>query len=165
MKILVCAVLLLSIASIFPADEKLSRTRRLVGIRPGSKFFLRMNFKDAILNSTPIFAHVAGFKVAWDVPEGKLKFSGRRPIRAVLEDAEFLFNRHGFDGKSCLLNNICHAADYVSQKTGVVAKILRLLLRDLREDRNASVKDSFTCRDRKSSCPLNFIGFNAFLEK
>lgn len=52
---------------------------------------LRMNFKDSILNSTTIFAHAAGFKVSWEVPEG-VSFKGRR-IRALQDDIEFLFDR------------------------------------------------------------------------
>lgn len=35
---------------------------------------------------------------------------------------------HGFDGRSCLLKNICQAMEYVSQRDGVIAKILKLLI-------------------------------------
>lgn len=34
---------------------------------------------------------------------------------------------HGFDGRSCLLKNICQAMEYVSRRDGVIAKILKLL--------------------------------------
>ncbi|XP_046430455.1 uncharacterized protein LOC124307296 [Neodiprion virginianus] len=122
-----------------------------------------MNFKDIILKSTTIFAHVAGFKVTWPVPAGD-ENPKRRSIRALHDDLEFLFNRHGFDGKSCLLNNICQATDYVSQKSGVMAKIVRLFLRYTSEGNYTSTRDALSCDDYRSICPLDFSGIDAYLE-
>jgi len=34
---------------------------------------------------------------------------------------------HGFDGRSCLLKNICQGLQYARRKDGVIGKILKLL--------------------------------------
>lgn len=52
-----------------------------------------MNFKDTILPTTTIFAHVAGFKIVWPVQEGSI-LSKKRVIRSLYDDAEYLFDRY-----------------------------------------------------------------------
>ncbi|KAG6801306.1 hypothetical protein HZU73_03427 [Apis mellifera caucasica] len=65
---------------------------------------------------------------------------------------------HGFDGRSCLLKNICQAMEYVSQRDGVIAKILKLLAGSY----NGTTGNPVYCDVHVRRCPLDLIGVDYF---
>ncbi|KZC06090.1 hypothetical protein WN55_07176, partial [Dufourea novaeangliae] len=111
---------------------------------------------------TTIFAQAAGFKMVWELPAG----TGRtgRSISDVHEAAELVYESHGFDGKSCLLKNVCQAMEYVSRKDGVVAKILKLLIGSYGNNSSSS-EESVYCDVHDRNCPLQLIGIDSFVDQ
>ncbi|XP_017875111.2 uncharacterized protein LOC108621996, partial [Ceratina calcarata] len=67
---------------------------------------------------------------------------------------------HGFDGRSCLLMNICQAMEYVSQRDGVIAKILQLLIGSYTDD---SSFPSLGCDVHVKNCPLQLVNVDHFI--
>ncbi|KAK2586386.1 hypothetical protein KPH14_010673 [Odynerus spinipes] len=143
------------------------RTTRILAFRKGSTFFYRMNYKiTSFPKATPIFAQAAGFKVAWELPTSNfLDNRVSRSLPDVHESAELVYESHGFDGRSCLLKNICHILEYVRRKDGVMAKILKLLAGPyINNDTSTNAPPDF-CRVHVENCPLRFLGFDTFSER
>ncbi|XP_033209728.1 uncharacterized protein LOC117168298 [Belonocnema kinseyi] len=137
-----------------------ARSKRAIAFRKGSTFFYRMNFKANVFTYTTIFAHAAGFKVVWPLPEG-VGFGKHRSIRDIHESTELMYASHGLNGKACLMQNICQATEYVTRRDGVMAKIVKLLLGSSTENGTMNV-NPLECGHYANQCPLQFIGFNHF---
>ncbi|XP_043288627.1 uncharacterized protein [Venturia canescens] len=86
----------------------------------------------------------------------------RRSLDEIHEDAELLYERHGFDGEACLAKNICQALHYVRGKEGVMAKVLKLLTQKTSDD--GTRFDEIACQRHSSRCPLELVGVNDLLE-
>ncbi|XP_077267211.1 uncharacterized protein LOC143900096 isoform X2 [Temnothorax americanus] len=122
----------------------------------------RLNYKINTLPYTTIFAHAAGFKAAWELPTT----GGPRNVRSVPDIhkcAELVYESHGFDGRSCLLKNICQGLQYVKRKDGVIGKILKLLAESYINNRTWH-EDPLFCEYHTTNCPLQLVGFNSFTE-
>ncbi|XP_026826237.1 uncharacterized protein LOC105282172 [Ooceraea biroi] len=138
------------------------RPIRSLAFREGSTFFYRFNYKINSLPYTTIFAQAAGFKAAWKLPAA----GEHRHIRSVSdihEYAELMYESHGFNGRSCLLKNICQALQYTERKDGVVRKILKLLAGSYINN-STWHEDPLFCERHIRDCPLQLIGFNSFAE-
>ncbi|KAL6255356.1 hypothetical protein P5V15_013694 [Pogonomyrmex californicus] len=138
------------------------RPIRALAFRKGSTFFLRLNYKINSLPYTTIFAQAAGFKAAWELPTT----GGPRNIRSISdihECAELVYESHGFDGRSCLLKNICQTLQYARRKDGVLGKILKLLA-GLYINNDTWHEDPLFCEYHTRNCPLELVGFNSFTE-
>ncbi|RLU22105.1 hypothetical protein DMN91_006485 [Ooceraea biroi] len=125
-------------------------------------FQYRFNYKINSLPYTTIFAQAAGFKAAWKLPAA----GEHRHIRSVSdihEYAELMYESHGFNGRSCLLKNICQALQYTERKDGVVRKILKLLAGSYINN-STWHEDPLFCERHIRDCPLQLIGFNSFAE-
>ncbi|XP_076763380.1 uncharacterized protein LOC143430830 [Xylocopa sonorina] len=140
-----------------------ARPTRSLTFRKGSSFFYRMNYKVITLPYTTIFSTAAGFKVVWELPGGPVGFRKGRALHDVHQAAELVYESHGFDGRSCLLKNICQAMEYVSQKDGVIAKILKLLVGSYAT--NGSLVDPLPCDVHVRNCPLDLIDIDSFIEQ
>ncbi|XP_070521951.1 uncharacterized protein [Cardiocondyla obscurior] len=138
------------------------RPVRALAFRKGSTFFYRLNYKINALPYTTIFAQAAGFKAAWELPTT----GGPRNIRSapdVHKCAELVYESHGFDGRSCLLKNICQGLQYVKRKDGVIRKILKLLAGSYINN-GTWHEDPLFCEHHTANCPLQLVGFNSFRE-
>ncbi|XP_072764778.1 uncharacterized protein [Anoplolepis gracilipes] len=125
-------------------------------------FQYRLNYKINSLPYTAIFAQASGFKTTWQLPTP----GDSRNIRSVPdihECAELVYESHGFDGRSCLLKNICQALQYTRQQGGVIGKILKLFARSY-IDNDTWHEDPLFCERHSKNCPLELIGFNSFTE-
>ncbi|XP_033338313.1 uncharacterized protein LOC117227295 [Megalopta genalis] len=145
------------------------RASRSLAFRKGSSFFFRMNFKITLFPSTTIFAQAAGFKVVWELPTETGRPGIGRPGRSVSdvhEAAELVYESHGFDGRSCLLKNVCQAMEYASQRDGVMAKILKLLVGSYaNNDAATEDEEPILCDIHVRNCPLELIGIDSFIEQ
>ncbi|XP_053996795.1 uncharacterized protein LOC128886175 [Hylaeus anthracinus] len=139
-----------------------ARVTRSLAFKKGSSFFYRVNYKITILPNTPIFAQAAGFKMAFELPTGSVRVG--RSIVDVHEAAELVYESHGFDGKSCLLKNVCEAMEYASQRDGVIAKILKILMGSYANNDDVS-KDLLYCDVHVTNCPLQLIGIDSFISE
>ncbi|CAL7939727.1 unnamed protein product [Xylocopa violacea] len=141
-----------------------ARPTRALTFRKGSSFFYRLNFKVTLFPYTTIFSHAAGFKVVWELPSGPVGFRRRgKAIYDVHQAAELVYESHGFDGRSCLLKNICQAMEYVSQRDGVFAKILKLLVGSYAT--NSSSLEPLSCDVHVRNCPLDLVDIDNFIEQ
>ncbi|XP_066585093.1 uncharacterized protein [Prorops nasuta] len=157
-------LLLLLVLSTTASTASATKTKRALAFKKGSSFFYRMNYKVNTLPSTKIFAYAAGFKVVWQLPESHV--DGKRSGRSILDihdSAELVYESHGFNGKSCLLKNICQALEYVRWKDGVMAKILKFLTGPYIN--NGTVPGEILClEDQIKNCPLLLTSINQFSE-
>ncbi|XP_012529565.1 uncharacterized protein LOC105832831 [Monomorium pharaonis] len=138
------------------------RPVRSLAFRKGSTFFWRLNYKINSLPYTTIFAQAAGFKAAWELPTT----GGLRNVRSlpdIHKCAELVYESHGFDGRSCLLKNICQGLEYVRRKDGVIGKILKLLAGSYINN-GTWHEDPLFCEHHTMNCPLQLVGFNSFTE-
>ncbi|GAB1859660.1 hypothetical protein CAJAP_00739 [Camponotus japonicus] len=138
------------------------RPIRALAFRKGSTFFYRLNYKINSLPYTTIFAQASGFKTTWPLPTT----GDSRNIRSVPdihECAELVYESHGFDGRSCLLKNVCQTLQYAKQQDGVIGKILKLFARSY-IDNDTWHEDPLFCERHSKNCPLELIGFNSFTE-
>ncbi|XP_068976694.1 uncharacterized protein [Bombus flavifrons] len=140
-----------------------TRPTRSLSFRKGSSFFYRVNYKITALSYSTIFAHAAGFKLVWQLPSESADTRIGRSISDVHQAAKLVYESHGFDGRSCLLKNICQAMEYVSQRDGVIAKILKLLIGSYTT--NSSSMEPLYCDIHVRSCPLELIGIDGFMEQ
>ncbi|XP_016769675.1 uncharacterized protein LOC107963974 isoform X2 [Apis mellifera] len=155
MRLLFRAILCLTLVT---AAQLVTRPARSLSFRKGSSFFYRVNFKIAMFPYTTIFSHVAGFKLVWLLPTGAEITRFVRSVDDVHQAAEIVYESHGFDGRSCLLKNICQAMEYVSQRDGVIAKILKLLAGSY----NGTTGNPVYCDVHVRRCPLDLIGVDYF---
>ncbi|XP_012232297.2 uncharacterized protein [Linepithema humile] len=125
-------------------------------------FQYRLNYKINSLPYTTIFAQAAGFKATWELPT-----TGRpRNIRSVTDIhkcTELMYESHGFNGRSCVLKNICQALQYAERQDGIIGKILKLLAGSYINN-STWHEDPLFCEHHTRNCPLQLIGFNGFLE-
>ncbi|XP_076238606.1 uncharacterized protein LOC143181832 [Calliopsis andreniformis] len=161
MRLLFWTILWLSLVTV---AEKVAagRATRSLAFKKGSSFFYRLNFKITLFPTTTIFAQAAGFKVVWELPTDARRFG--RSIADIHEAVELLYESHGFDGRSCLLKNLCEAMDYVSQREGVIAKILKLLVGPYVSD-GKSILETVNCDIHVTNCPLQLIGLDTFVDQ
>ncbi|XP_076621776.1 uncharacterized protein LOC143342132 [Colletes latitarsis] len=138
-----------------------ARATRSLAFRKGSSFFCRVNFKITLFPETTIFAQAAGFKMAFELPAGAVRTT--RSIVDVHEAAELVYESHGFDGRSCLIKNLCQAMQYTSQRDGVMAKILRILVGSYANN-NSTSEDPLYCDDHARNCPLQLIGIDSLID-
>ncbi|KOC67802.1 hypothetical protein WH47_12132 [Habropoda laboriosa] len=143
--------------------EAAARATRSLAFRKGSVFFYRVNYKITTLPNSTIFAHAAGFKLVWELPSGAAALRKGRSVSDVHQAAELVYESHGFNGRSCLLKNICSVMEYVSQRDGVLAKILKLLLGSYTS--NSSPGEPLYCDVHVRNCPLELIGIDGFMEQ
>nr|XP_003700142.1 PREDICTED: uncharacterized protein LOC100881452 [Megachile rotundata] len=138
------------------------RPTRSLTFRKGSSFFYRVNYKlNTFAYTTTIFAHAAGFKLVWQLPSDTVRI--KRSISDVHEAAELVYESHGFDGRSCLLKNICQSMEYVRHRDGVIAKILKLLVGSYGNNGSLS-EDGVYCDVHVRNCPLELVGIDSFIE-
>ncbi|XP_011166497.1 uncharacterized protein LOC105200562 [Solenopsis invicta] len=155
-----CSVYFILLATAGPTHS--GRPVRALAFRKGSTFFYRLNYKINSLPYTTIFAQAAGFKAAWELPTT----GGSRKVRSVpdiYKCAELVYESHGFDGRSCLLKNICQGLQYARQKDGVIGKILKLLAGSYINN-GTWHEDPLFCEYHTTNCPLQLVGFNSFTE-
>ncbi|XP_031846179.1 uncharacterized protein LOC116432869 [Nomia melanderi] len=142
------------------------RATRSLAFRKGSTFFFRINFKITMFPNSTIFAQAAGFKVVWELPAGTARPG--RSVSDVHEAAELAYESHGFDGRSCLLKNVCQAMSYAGQRNGVFAKILKLLLgsyANMDDSSRDEEAEPIHCDYHVRNCPLQLIGIDSFIEQ
>ncbi|XP_017758791.1 PREDICTED: uncharacterized protein LOC108549785 [Eufriesea mexicana] len=139
-----------------------ARATRSLAFRKGSSFFYRVNYKITSFSYTTIFAQASGFKLVWELPSGTTATRIGRSIYDVHRAAELVYESHGFDGRACLLKNICQAMDYVSQRDGVIAKIFKLLAGSYAT--NGSSVAPLYCDVHVRSCPLELIDIDSFMD-
>ncbi|XP_016904727.1 uncharacterized protein LOC107993045 [Apis cerana] len=155
MRLLFRAVFCLTLIT---AAQLVTRPARSLSFRKGSSFFYRVNFKVTMFPYTTIFSHAAGFKLVWLLPTGSEITRFVRSVDDVHQAAKIVYESHGFDGRSCLLKNICQAMEYVSQRDGVIAKILKLLA----GSHNGTTGNPVYCDVHVRRCPLELIGVDYF---
>ncbi|XP_006610045.1 uncharacterized protein LOC102675985 isoform X4 [Apis dorsata] len=126
--------------------------------QPEVKPKYRVNFKISMFPYTTIFSHAAGFKLVWLLPSGSEVTRLVRSVDDVHQAAEIVYESHGFDGRSCLLKNICLAMEYVGRRDGVIAKILKLLAGSY----NDTAGNPVYCDVHVRRCPLDLIGVDYF---
>ncbi|XP_029037262.1 uncharacterized protein LOC114873263 [Osmia bicornis bicornis] len=153
----ILCVTFITAAKLVAAD----RPTRSLTFRKGSSYFYRVNYKLTTFSYTTIFAHAAGFKLVWELPSGPVRI--KRSISDVHEAAELVYESHGFDGRSCLMKNVCQAMEYVRHRDGVIAKILKLLMGSY--GNNGSLQDDVYCDIHVKNCPLELIGIDSFIEQ
>ncbi|XP_076656679.1 uncharacterized protein LOC143361290 [Halictus rubicundus] len=140
------------------------RASRSLAFRKGSSFFFRMNFKITLFPSSTIFAQAAGFKLVWELPTGTVRPG--RSVSDVHEAAELVYESNGFDGRACLLKNVCEAMEYASRRDGVMAKILKLLVGSYAHNgSSAEDEEPILCDVHVRNCPLELIGIDSFIEQ
>ncbi|XP_018306182.1 uncharacterized protein [Mycetomoellerius zeteki] len=155
-----CSIYFILLAIAGPTHS--GRPVRALAFPKGSTFFYRLNYKINSLPYTTIFAQAAGFKVAWELPTiGELRKV--RSVPDVHKCAELVYESHGFDGRSCLLKNICQGLQYARRKDGVIGKILKLLAESYINN-GTWHKDPLFCEHHTMNCPLQLVGFNSFME-
>ncbi|KOX71222.1 hypothetical protein WN51_04246 [Melipona quadrifasciata] len=140
-----------------------ARPARSLSFRKGSSFFYRINYKIPSVPYTTIFSAAAGFKLVWQLPSGSEVTRIGRSITDVHQAVELVYESQGFNGRSCLLKNICQAMKYVSERNGVIAKILKLLVGSYTS--NSSSTEPLYCDVHVKNCPLEFIGIDDFIEQ
>ncbi|XP_043789438.1 uncharacterized protein LOC122713248 [Apis laboriosa] len=155
MRLLFRAILCLTLIT---AAQLVTRPARSLSFRKGSSFFYRVNFKITMFPYTTIFSHAAGFKLVWLLPSGSEITRLVRSVDDVHQAAEIVYESHGFDGRSCLLKNICQAMEYVSRRDGVIAKILKLLAGSY----NGTADNPVYCDVHVRRCLLDLIGVDYF---
>ncbi|XP_076682196.1 uncharacterized protein LOC143376153 [Andrena cerasifolii] len=160
MRLLVWSILCWSLVM---ADEAVAADRavRSLAFRKGSSFFSRVNFKITLLPYTTIFAQAAGFKVVWELPSGGSRAG--RSIAELHEDAELLYESQGFDGRSCLLKNLCETMEYVGHRDGVIGKIFKVLAGSYANNGNSTVDASY-CDIHVRNCPLQLVGIDTLID-
>ncbi|XP_050456260.1 uncharacterized protein LOC126853993 [Cataglyphis hispanica] len=136
------------------------RPIRALAFRKGSTFFYRLNYKINSLPYTTIFAQASGFKTTWQLPTTG-DYRNIRSLPDIHECAELVYESHGFDGRSCLLKNVCQALRYTRQQDGVIGKILKLFVR-LYINNDTWHEDPLFCERHSKNCPLELIGVNSF---
>ncbi|XP_029158870.1 uncharacterized protein LOC114931096 [Nylanderia fulva] len=139
------------------------RPIRALAFRKGSTFFLRLNYKINSVPYTTIFAQASGFKATWQLPFAGDSTRNIRSAPDIYECAELVYESHGFDGRSCLLKNVCQVLKYARQQDGVIGKILKLFARSY-SNNNTWHEDPLFCERHSNNCPLELIGFNSFTE-
>ncbi|KYN08167.1 hypothetical protein ALC62_00852, partial [Cyphomyrmex costatus] len=149
-------------STLLSCKEENVRNRALIETRRKNRHAYRLNYKINSLPYTTIFAQAAGFKTTWELPTT----GGLRNIRSVPDVhkcAELVYESHGFDGRSCLLKNICQGLQYARRKDGVIGKILKLLA-ELYINNGTWHEDPLFCEHHTINCPLQLVGFNSFME-
>ncbi|XP_076173198.1 uncharacterized protein LOC143149568 [Ptiloglossa arizonensis] len=139
-----------------------NRATRSLAFRKGSSFFYRLNYKVTLVPYTTIFAQATGFKMVYELPTGVVR--ARRSIADVHEAAELVYESHGFNGRSCLLKDICQAMEYASQRDGVIAKILKILVGS-HGNSNGTSEDPLYCDVHARDCPLELTQIDSFIEQ
>ncbi|XP_015609924.1 uncharacterized protein LOC107274882 [Cephus cinctus] len=127
------------------------RTKRVITFPRGSTMFYRVTYKLNMVPYSTLFAQASGFKVAWKLPvDSSIRIS--RSARDLHDMAEFMYERHGFDGRICVLKNICQAMERIRGHDGVIVKILKLIIGS--DGNSTSTVDSLECDNYIDYCPL-----------
>ncbi|CRL05610.1 CLUMA_CG018496, isoform A [Clunio marinus] len=127
---------------------------------PGVILF-RVNTKDNVIRINEIWAHGFGFRANIDL------LQPQRPKRSlrrseVYETLKELINQHGFNGTACILKTFCDASKELTQKSGMLFKLFKLIFTQpstddrltATDDRKDSYWTSNNCDEFTRQCPL-----------
>nr|XP_015840908.1 PREDICTED: uncharacterized protein LOC107399276 [Tribolium castaneum] len=135
-------------------SEYKHRTKRKVVFSKSSKFFVRLNGKDNMLNYTEIFAHGWTFRINYDLPETipKRHQFFKRDVHAELDGVADESLRGVY---SCILKYVCERVSEVqaAPECGIFCGIGNIILSSLTAESEFFQAFVNKCEHHASNCP------------
>ncbi|CAF4828278.1 unnamed protein product [Pieris macdunnoughi] len=159
--ILICYICFL----LFVVDQGAgkTKTKRYLGFRNVSRFFLRINHKANMVRWNQIFAQALGFRMNWDDPPDTFHWYHHFTRRSLYNGVELLLDSNGLSGYHCVRRAVCEM-NKISDPYLLYHKILKIIFRRQQELEKWYNHTKEDCISSINSCPFSFLDISPYTD-
>ncbi|KAJ9592952.1 hypothetical protein L9F63_015376 [Diploptera punctata] len=119
-------LLVMAVFHIF-LEVRSHRVKRTMIFVKGSKFFVRLNFKNQVFPNSVLLVYAAGYKLNFNLPDDVKTSPSHFHRRAIYENIESILDQNGINGRECILRFLCEAAQHMMPKNDLLKKIITII--------------------------------------